>query len=536
MKPFKLLAADDEQIALDSIRFIVARDFAERITLYTARSGREVIEAARACQPDIVLMDILMPGIDGLAAIGEIKQFDAGALFLIVSAYEKFDYVKEALGLGVLRYLSKPVSRGRMVAALEEALQLKESERQRLSRELAMQEKMAMVLPMLESGFIYSLLSSGEHGQELASYRTLLSLPAEGGYVMTVEFGEKSGRGELANKIGSGVRSQQHYSMLRDAFKACCDCVVGPVMLNRVVAFVPCGPPESEYARRTEALETAGKVHRKLQGVLPNADFVIGIGRWCPELSLAGQSYEDSLRAVACAPQGGGIVHIGDIRPQTGVSYPTDIEKLLLRQLTSGSCEDALHTYGLIWEWSMEEFGKRFQDRRAALTELVAMLNRVARENGALTVSPGEAMKALYALADDGALNAWLQNQIRALCEELREARTSKLSDIVRRAVEYIAANFTRELTLEEVSRECSVSPTYFSKLFKDEMGCNFIDYLTELRMEKSKRLLSDSEFQGKEICYQVGYSDPNYFSRIFKKTVGMTPTEYRAAQNAGRN
>jgi len=85
----------------------------------------------------------------------------------------------------------------------------------------------------------------------------------------------------------------------------------------------------------------------------------------------------------------------------------------------------------------------------------------------------------------------------------------------------------TKDITLEEVSKEVNISPHYFSKLFKDEMGENFIDYLTTLHINAAKEIKS-SLLSVKEICYQIGYGDPNYFSRIFKKVVGVTPTEYR--------
>jgi two-component system response regulator YesN len=73
-----------------------------------------------------------------------------------------------------------------------------------------------------------------------------------------------------------------------------------------------------------------------------------------------------------------------------------------------------------------------------------------------------------------------------------------------------------------------NISPHYFSKLFKDEVGETFIDYITNLRIQKSKELLAESQLSGKEICFEIGYGDPNYFSRNFKRIVGITPTEYK--------
>ena len=99
---------------------------------------------------------------------------------------------------------------------------------------------------------------------------------------------------------------------------------------------------------------------------------------------------------------------------------------------------------------------------------------------------------------------------------------------LVRRAQEYIQENYRRDLSLDELSKELDISPYYFSKLFKEETGSNFVEYLTNLRMSRAQELLKDERCSMKEICLEVGYSDPNYFSRIFKKNFSVTPTEYR--------
>ena len=103
-----------------------------------------------------------------------------------------------------------------------------------------------------------------------------------------------------------------------------------------------------------------------------------------------------------------------------------------------------------------------------------------------------------------------------------------KNSETGKTAQEYIQENYRRDLSLDELSKELDISPYYFSKLFKEETGSNFVEYLTNLRMSRAKELLKDERCSMKEICLEVGYSDPNYFSRIFKKNFGVTPTEYR--------
>ena len=104
-------------------------------------------------------------------------------------------------------------------------------------------------------------------------------------------------------------------------------------------------------------------------------------------------------------------------------------------------------------------------------------------------------------------------------------------NQLVVRAQEYIRENYHRDLSLDEVSRHMDLSPYYFSKLFKEETGGNFVEYVTSLRITKAKELLAGDRGSMKEICGAVGYSDPNYFSRIFKKNTGVTPTEYRESE-----
>ena len=98
----------------------------------------------------------------------------------------------------------------------------------------------------------------------------------------------------------------------------------------------------------------------------------------------------------------------------------------------------------------------------------------------------------------------------------------------VEAAKTYIQNNYSKDISLDEVSQAVNISPYYFSKIFKEDVGEGFVEYLTKIRMEKAKELLTTTEYSMKEICSMVGYADPNYFSRSFKKNVGVTPTEYK--------
>ena len=533
---YKLMIVDDEQIVLDSVRFIVENYMGNSLATETAHSGREAIEKAETFRPDIVVIDIKMPGISGLDAIAEIKKFHNGALFIVVTAYEKFDFAKEALHLGAIDYISKPITRGKLSAALENAVAIKNEEHRKRASELALKEKLAFIQPALESGFIYSMIFADDHDAETESFKRILEVNINGGFVMTVEF--SNAESDAENRLGASLRNHNLYPVMRDVIKECVTCIVGPIMLNRIIAYVPCDCDAPEYERRVGALTTASAIYDKLRSVAPKTVFTVGIGKSYADPACASRSYEESLKAIGYA-ESGGVFHINDIPLERNFSrkYPENEERVLLRHVEAGDADKCLNVLSQIFEWLRQEYAGDKQEIASRLAELVVLLGRIARDYGVAEAASGrDFLREFLAIDDINVLKAWLGNRVRNICEEIGAIRERKLSGAIVSAREYISRNFMREITLEDVSREVSVSPNYFSKLFKDETGSNFIDYLTALRIDKAKKLLSDSSYVNKEICYQIGYSDPNYFSRIFKKIVGVTPTEYRLARISGGN
>jgi two-component system response regulator YesN len=529
------MIVDDEQIVLDSVKFIVEKDIGDSVVTEIAHSGREAIEKAEFFRPDIVLTDIKMPGINGLDVITSIKKFHSGALFIIISAYEKFDFAKEAIGLGVIEYINKPLNRIKVADAIRNAIKIKDEEHKKLDVELELKEKMAYILPALESGFIYSMIFSDDHIKELETYQKILDIKDSGGYIMTIEFGEGNDRKGLVNKIGTSIKSQHFYPHLRDTIKENCNCIVGPVMLNRIITYISCDSDVEEYKQRIEALDIATNVYVKLKSSV-NVEFYIGIGKVYTSLEKIYKSYEESLKAIGYATESG-IVHINDIPLERGFmeAYPEKEEKLLFKKIMAGETEACLLSFDRIFEWARNEYGDNIHAMLSCLIELVVMLGRISNDysvGNSSNLKNSTYINEFLSIDDSNTLKTWLKSRIKFICEDINYVREKKLSSIISNAREYIHTNYGKDITLENVSKEVNVSPNYFSKLFKDETGSNFIDYLTMLRIEKAKVMLSDSKYYNKEICYQIGYSDPNYFSRIFKKIVGVTPTEFKSSFN----
>lgn len=533
---YKLLIADDEQIVLDSLKHIVEKNLSE-VVIETARSGREAIEKAEVFMPDIVFMDIRMPGINGIDAIREIKSRNKNCIFIILTAFEQFEFAKEAVNLGVSEYLLKPVNRFKVIETIKKSMENIKIKKEERKRALELRERLESVIPVLENGFIYSIIFFEDNSRELENYSKIFDMTENAGYVMTLEFGEVEGRGSLSNKIGVSVRSQSFYPFIRNTIKSRIKCMVGPVMLNRIVIFVPSEQHKDEYTHRIDAVSIAEDILDKLPEKL-NADFKIGIGKCYRSFDNLARSYEESLKALRYA-RGKGVMHIMDVSVEEGEGdeYPVYKERIMLEKASLGYIEECVEAFNFIFNWLVIQYSRQPLKVKNKLLELIFLLERIAGDNG-LEVSEFSKQRGyleeMLSIEELTQLKAWCRAKVVDTTSLIKAARQKKINCLVQKAKEYIDIYYMREITLEDVSREVNISPQYFSKLFKEEMGENFIDYLTSTRIEKARELLEKGNHSVKEICFMIGYGDPNYFSRIFKKIVGVTPTEYKDTQNKG--
>ncbi|EXX87520.1 chemotaxis protein CheY [Paenibacillus darwinianus] len=120
------------------------------------------------------------------------------------------------------------------------------------------------------------------------------------------------------------------------------------------------------------------------------------------------------------------------------------------------------------------------------------------------------------------------QSYVVSALQRIREEREQQTVTVLDRARQYIRERFTEEVSLEEVADFVHLNPHYFSKIFKQQVGETFIDFVTRLRIDRAKSLIAADRLSLKEVCFEVGYKDPNYFSRVFKKITGVSPSEYR--------
>ncbi len=529
---YRVLIADDEGIMRDALKNIIVSNFGNECELAFAKTGRAVVELAETFRPDIVFMDIQMPGINGIQAIKEIQKFNGSIKFIIITAYDKFGYAQEAINLGVLDYLTKPVKRALVTEVLGRAMELIDAERKKRSDNLRIQEKLETVIPIVENGFINALMFQEDSSGDLSYYRTLLDLQQDYAYVMLLQFGEPDGGGEgiLTTPVGMSARMQELYPELCEVCKGFFQCIAGPIMTNRIVLAVPCEGQTQEYGERIQIIEQARHMLRKLSGRF-EAKFRAGVGKpyRIEELKL---SYREAYRALAQSTSS--VAHVDDlaVRGEYVGDYPGETERRLFQQIARADWDGARQTANQFFDWMLRNYYDEKEDIQLKVLEFVIWAEREAFFNGNYEnydfLSRKDYLATVLACQDYTALRSWFLQKLEEVCRKTAAYREEQSESVVSRAKTYIDENFSKELSLDEVSQAVNISPYYFSKLFKEESGENFIEYLTKVRIARAKELLRNPDLSIKEICLQSGYSDPNYFSRIFKKQENVTPSEYR--------
>ena len=212
--------------------------------------------------------------------------------------------------------------------------------------------------------------------------------------------------------------------------------------------------------------------------------------------------------------------------------YPIDKEKELLHLIQIGDSSNARRILNEVLGVIFFSSGGNFDVVKARVLELLVLLSRAAVEGG------GDAeqifgmnfnyLKEINNYKSVEGLAGWLAKVIVRFSDLVFDLRDVKHADAIFQAIQYINKNYSEKVSLDEVAGAVYLSPAYFSKIFKEEMKCNFNSYLNQVRIDKSKNLLLNSKFSLVEIAGMVGYEDQSYFTKVFKRISGLSPGKYR--------
>ena len=416
MSMLKILIADDEKYERDSIVSLLEENFKDRLTITQAKNGREAIEISEQIRPEIVIMDIKMPGINGIKAIEEIRKSAANTYFIMLTAYDYFDFAIEAVKLNVKEYLLKPFVRSEFITKINNAINIVEQQKAKRKKDIEKEEKINNLIGVLENELSYSIINNNMDNIDLNMYMDYLNIDFNNAFSINIKILETSISSSLKKKIGEYISEY-----LKFRYKA-----IGTYrFIENIVYFIQIDNNNDKDEEVLKNINIAKDVKREIERHF-NVFVKIGLGNCYNGINLMNRSYEEATNAVNFSNQDD-IIHISNI--------------------------DSFTKY------------KDFDNDKTKLF-----------------------------------------NKVKS----------------------YITDNLKEDLNLESIAHNFNLSPYYFSRTFKEVMGCNLTDYINTIRIKKAKELLIENKMSIKEIGYTVGYSDPNYFSKVFKKYEGYSPKEYK--------
>lgn len=213
-------------------------------------------------------------------------------------------------------------------------------------------------------------------------------------------------------------------------------------------------------------------------------------------------------------------------------TYPYEKEKALITKLKTGDTEKAKALLNDLLGYVFFAEGNNLSIVKARALELCSLLSRAAIEGGATSDSVlkinNQFLMSLQNIQTMDDLCYKLQESVEVFADCMFNYIPTKNNEIIKKAIRYISKNFTSNLTLDDVAAHVHLNPAYFSTLFKQSTGSSFKEYLNMVRIEESKRLLSNTENSIIDISMAVGFMDQSYFSKVFKKYTGLTPKQYR--------
>lgn len=520
---YRLLIVDDEELIRRGLCARINSFGLSDLEIDEAGSGGAALEEFGRNRVDIALVDISMPDMSGLEMIEKARQISPDTIFIVLSGYAEFAYAQRAIQLRVHAYLNKPVANEMLRSQLESAIQELENARQpggdAGDRAAFDPEK---ELNILLSGEMHD---SRPEDACPGLYRRFPRLLDGTGrlYLAVVHLGRKDDGAEGLFRSRMNEIRQEVRSIFE---KTACGC-------EKLVA------DSYQNAQRLCVLfmSERGKnlrsdVERFFLAVQPELERVsdvrvtMGVSHMASHLGAECVGNARVALRQRYVQGRSNIYFYEDVSEMEHESFP-EAELELLRK-----CMERQDRPGVHRQLKRLLSGDLMEKRRAVYLHVLwvrvagmvmrmyndmdsAMINRLLSQTARMeTIAEGNVAGMLAELIDD--------------CMKLGSGREMNTAEKISYATNYIREHYNEEIVINDLAAKLDMSPGYFSSVFKKEAGQSTMQYVTGLRVEKAKAYLADSDLSVAAIAKNIGYADSQYFYRVFKRTTGMTPLQYR--------
>ena len=536
MELYKIMLVDDEEEVRTSIIKQVDWEKLGFRVVSDAENGEDALEKIDIYEPDVIMTDIRMPYMDGLSLIEKVHSKYPTVKFLIFSGFDDFEYAKEAIRLGVSEYILKPVNSEELSGIfnkIKKNLDLEIENRRDIAR---LRENYKTNLPIIKNQFLINLLNSklskAEIDLRLKEYEIDLNeaLKYQAACV-DIEYEKML----IDPKLGlqKELVALSVMNLLKDKIEEYYRVSVFNSLVDDRILIIIAIDEKNKNIDLIDLLRAICKESIRVLGV----SISLGLGDKKNDILEFSLSYQESLEAIGYKQIVGigEAIYIKDVEPHSlGTLYFDEKEDEEFSSSIKFGPIEKINTQIDNILYKLENSKVHFRQKQAYAFSVITVIIRLMQqyEISLVKFDSGDSgyIDVINKLQNFEEFIVWLRDICIRLYTSMQEKRESNSKQVIAEAKMYIMENYDKEeLSVDTVCKKLHLSTAYFSTLFKKEVGQTCIAYITDFRLKKAVELLNTTDDKTYMIANKVGYAEQNYFSYVFKKKYGVSPSKYRS-------
>lgn len=498
---YRIIIVDDEINAIEGLKILIDTERNHISEMLTSTNAIEALDIIAKERPDIIISDISMPQMSGLEMIAEIKKIENyNPMIIILSGYSTFTYAQTAMSHGVKAYLLKPVDEDELNDKLDE-----------LIGEIEANSQQTFEKNVVLDGALYKILSGDNTKKAISSFLSLLGAENSDMMLLLSEITYKENRDiELSEEELDGDFKKLN-SLFESVFMHSSSCKSFKVFGNKMLSVLWGDLDKEKELQLWEEFDKRA-----------NSELSVFLNMTCTDIFNCDSDFSKELNGITGTPmkyQGNlfakDFKELSDMFSNISGNFEA-LSKDELKKLLEEALDKAISL-----NISLSGFKTLFNTFIVNISSFVSVDNT--------TVS--ELLEQAEALSQSGSL---LSNKtsyidhVLVLYDKMTDYNSKMQNETLTAIINYVNNNFTENITLKSLAQKFYINPIYLGRVFKKQTGTLFNEYLTTLRIERSKVLLKNTNKKVYEIASEIGFNDPNYFIAKFLKTEGVTPSQYR--------
>lgn len=528
-----ILVDDEEEIREGIIKRIPWGKYGFCI-VGSAENGKEALELAEKLQPDVVMTDIMMPFMDGLELGEALNKIVPSTKIIIFSGSDDLEYAHRAIKINVVEYVLKPVNTTDMKETLTKLkLQLDQEYESKRNLETLRQHYLDSI-PVIKEQILTSLVEGRLTREQFERNAGLVGINTDAlGYTSVLVQIEKN-----SNNTNDNLFKNHDDALIPITVKQIIDevlkryCEFTSFLYGDMIGLIIIFYEKEKINLLMQGIEEICKEIKRIYHLI----ITTGIGLIYHDIMDIRYARKEAQSALdyRFVLGTGRAIYIGDVESDNSIvlQFQDLDERMIISAIKMGDLEEIEKQVDQVFTkfentvLALTQYKIYFMEIKVSLLRLIQSYHLNIEEIFGETDIEFNLLNITYSLED---MKKWLLQKASKINELIKRERVHSSGLLVERAKQYVTEYYMdSELTVERLSDYLNVSPSYFSTIFKKETGSTFVSYLTDERLQRAVELLNITDDKSYIIAEKVGYKEPNYFSYVFKKKFGVSPSKYR--------